>query len=149
VPHVNGQTCTQQHSIPDNLPHSRALSDFSQVHNLPGPCPSDSIIGEAQVDKARCGLLSSFVVLFAALLSAGLIRSAILTLWIGLAGIYYLRVRSQATRLLDLTPVRLYLSPWRFILTGKHTVIVFGNSRRADSDQHQLGGHHSGGDHDY
>lgn len=127
MPHVNGQTCTQQHSIPGNLPHSRAPSDFSQAHNLPGPCPSDSIIGETQVDQAQCGLLSSFVVLLAVLLSAGLIRSAVLTLWIGLVVIYYLRVRSHVTRLLDLTPVRLHPSPWRFILIGKHTAIVLGN----------------------
>lgn len=125
MPHANGQTCVQQHSIPGNLPHSRTPSDFSQAHNLPGPSPSDSIIGETE---ARCGSLSSLVVLFSVLLNAGLIRSAVLTLSIGLAVIYYLRMRSQATRLLDLTPVRLHLSPWRLILIGKHSAIVFGNS---------------------
>jgi len=125
VPHANGQTCAQQHSIPGNLPHSRTPSDFSQARNFPGPSPSDSIIGETE---ARCGSFSSLVVLFSVLLNAGLIRSAVLTLSIGLAVIYYLRMRSQATRLLDLTPVRLHLSPWRPILIGKHSAIVFRNS---------------------
>ncbi|KAJ3559956.1 hypothetical protein NP233_g11132 [Leucocoprinus birnbaumii] len=104
APHSHGQTrhhCAQQHSIPGNLPHSRTSSELSQNQHhpvIPTSC-SDSAANEAQF-----GLLSGLVVLFAVLLNAGLTRLAILTLWTGLAGIYYLRVQNHATRLLDLTP---------------------------------------------
>lgn len=131
TPHAYGQIYAQHHSIPGNLPHSRTPSDLSQAYNLPGtpgPCPSDSVAGEAQACKTRFGLLPCLVVIFAILLSAGLTRTAVLTLWTGLAGIYYLRVRSHATRPLDLIPVRLSLPLWRSISDAGHTAIVPGNS---------------------
>ncbi|KXN91118.1 hypothetical protein AN958_02894 [Leucoagaricus sp. SymC.cos] len=94
--------CDQPRSIPGNLPHSRTSSELSQAQQysaIPTSCFPDAAANEAQF-----GLLSSLVVVFAILLNAGLLRLAVLTLWMGLAGIYYLRVQSHATRLVDLTP---------------------------------------------
>ncbi|KAF5362185.1 hypothetical protein D9756_002172 [Leucocoprinus leucothites] len=124
TPHALGQarhSLAQHHSIPGNLPHSRTSSELSQVHQHPGvptSYPSDSAANEAQF-----GLLSALVVLFAALLNAGLTRLAILTLWTGLAGIYYLRVQCHATRLLDLTPCLETLDELISVNTDWETII--------------------------
>jgi TRAP-type uncharacterized transport system fused permease subunit len=52
------------------------------------------------------GLLSGLTAVFSILLGVGLTTLAMLILWVGLAAIYYLSVRSQSARHLDLTPVR-------------------------------------------
>lgn len=91
------------HQIPGNLPHSRTASETSQAQHHDA-VPTSSSPGYT-ASEAQYGLLSGLVVLFSVLLSAGLITLAMLTLWTGLAGIYYLRVQSQNARHLDLTPV--------------------------------------------
>lgn len=107
TPHTFPHTPGRHHSIPGNLPHSRTSSEVSQNQHpvVPTSCPPGST-ANVGVMEAQHGPLSALTVTVAVLLSAGLTRIALLSMWAGLAWIYHRHVHSHTTRIVDLSPVR-------------------------------------------